>query len=83
MIRRSLRHLGTALLLLVAFFGQATWALASVTGGLTGTVVDAETAAPIAGAQVTATQPLAIGHRHDRRGGVTSRFLPWPRTRIR
>jgi hypothetical protein len=57
MIRRSLRHLGTALLLLSMFFGQATWTLASVTGGLTGTVVDADTAAPIAGAQVTATSP--------------------------
>ncbi|MBV8498039.1 MAG: TonB-dependent receptor [Candidatus Eremiobacteraeota bacterium] len=57
MIRRTLRHLGIALLLIVAFFGQATWTLASVTGGLTGTVVDAETAAPIAGAQVTAASP--------------------------
>ncbi len=57
MIRRSLRHLGTALILLVAFFGQATWTLASVTGGLTGTVLDAENAAPIAGAQVTASSP--------------------------
>src|SRR5579863_10261237 len=57
MTRRSLRHFGTALLLIVAFFGQATWTLASVTGGLTGTVVDADTAAPIAGAQVTATSP--------------------------
>ncbi|HEY6325382.1 MAG TPA: TonB-dependent receptor, partial [Candidatus Cybelea sp.] len=57
MIRRSLRHLGTALLLLAMFFGQATWTLASVTGGLTGTVVDADTAAPIAGAQVTASSP--------------------------
>ncbi len=57
MTRRSLRHLGTALMLLVAFLSQATWTLASVTGGLTGTVVDADTSAPIAGAQVTATSP--------------------------
>ncbi|HXO18003.1 MAG TPA: TonB-dependent receptor, partial [Candidatus Dormibacteraeota bacterium] len=32
-------------------------ALAGVTGGLTGTVIDADTSAPIAGAQVTATSP--------------------------
>ncbi|MGA8574521.1 MAG: TonB-dependent receptor [Candidatus Cybelea sp.] len=57
MDRRSLRHLGTALLLLVAFVCQGTWALASVTGGLAGTVVDTDTSAPIAGVQVTATSP--------------------------
>ncbi len=57
MIRRSFRHLGTALALLVAFACQETSALGSVTGGLTGTVVDAQTSAPIAGAQVTAVSP--------------------------
>jgi hypothetical protein len=57
MIRRSLRHLGTVSLLLLAFFCQETWTLASVTGGLTGTVVDADTSAPIAGAQVIASSP--------------------------
>ncbi|HYL26246.1 MAG TPA: TonB-dependent receptor [Candidatus Nitrosotalea sp.] len=57
MVRRSLRHLGTALLLLVVFACQVTWALASVTGGLTGTVLDAETSAPIAGVQVIAASP--------------------------
>ena len=57
MVRRSLRHLGTALTLLALFAGQETWALASVTGGLTGSVLDAETLAPIAGVQVTATSP--------------------------
>jgi hypothetical protein len=57
MIRRSLWHLGTVSLLLLAFISQETWTLASVTGGLTGTVVDADTSAPIAGAQVTATSP--------------------------
>jgi hypothetical protein len=57
MVRRSLRHLGTVLALLLAFFCQETWTLASVTGGLTGTVVDADTLAPIAGAQVTASSP--------------------------
>jgi len=56
-MRRSLRHLATAFVLLVAFVCQETWALAGVTGGLTGTVLDAETAAPIAGAEVVATSP--------------------------
>ncbi len=56
-MRRSLRHLATAFVLLVAFVCQETWALAGVTGGLTGTVLDAETSAPIAGAEVTATSP--------------------------
>jgi hypothetical protein len=57
MIRRSFRHLGTALALLVAFASQETWALAATTGGLAGTVLDAQTSAPIAGAQVTAVSP--------------------------
>ena len=57
MIRRSLRHLGTAFALVAIFVCQETWALASVTGGLTGTVLDADTLAPIAGAQVTASSP--------------------------
>jgi TonB dependent receptor/Carboxypeptidase regulatory-like domain/TonB-dependent Receptor Plug Domain len=57
MIRSSLRRLGTASMLLVAFACQETWALASTTGGLAGAVVDADTSAPIAGAQVTATSP--------------------------
>ncbi len=56
-MKRSLRHLATAFVLLVAFVCQETWALAGVTGGLTGTVLDAETSAPIAGAEVTATSP--------------------------
>ena len=57
MMRRKLRHLGTACVLLAALAGQGTWALAGVTGGLTGTVVDADTSAPVAGAQVTAASP--------------------------
>ncbi|MBV8332952.1 MAG: carboxypeptidase regulatory-like domain-containing protein, partial [Candidatus Eremiobacteraeota bacterium] len=57
MIRRSLRHGVTALVLLVAFVSQGTWALASTTGGLAGYVLDADTSAPIAGAQVTAASP--------------------------
>lgn len=54
---RALRRLGFVSALLALFASQGTWVLASVTGGLTGTVVDAETSAPIAGAQVTAASP--------------------------
>jgi hypothetical protein len=57
MVRRSLRHLATVLMVLVAFVSQGTLVFASTTGGLTGTVVDADTSAPIAGVQVTATSP--------------------------
>ncbi|HZY99206.1 MAG TPA: carboxypeptidase regulatory-like domain-containing protein, partial [Candidatus Baltobacteraceae bacterium] len=57
MIRRSLRHVVTAVALLVAMLSQGTWALAGVTGGLTGVAVDADTSAPVAGATVTASSP--------------------------
>jgi hypothetical protein len=57
MTRRSLRHIVTALVLLVAFVSQGTWALAGTTGGLTGSVVDATSSAPIAGAVVTVSSP--------------------------
>jgi hypothetical protein len=43
--------------LLVAFACQETWALASTTGALSGSIVDADTSAPIAGAQVTVSSP--------------------------
>ncbi len=70
MIRKSFRHVVTALAILVAFVGQETWALAGTTGGLTGSVVDAETSAPVANAQVTVVSPSqaasqttdALGH---------------------
>ena len=57
MIRKSFRHVVTALVLLVAFVCQGTWALAGTTGGLTGSVLDAEGSAPVAGAQVTVASP--------------------------
>src|SRR5271155_673412 len=57
MIRRSLRQIVTALVLLVAFVSQGTWALAGTTGGLTGSVVDATSSAPLAGAVVTVSSP--------------------------
>jgi hypothetical protein len=43
-----------ALIVLAALGGWPTWASASATGGLSGTVVDAETSLPVAGVQVTA-----------------------------
>jgi hypothetical protein len=57
MIRKSFRHVVTALVLLVAFACQGTWALAGTTGGLSGSVIDAEGSAPVAGAQVTVASP--------------------------
>ncbi|HTA38230.1 MAG TPA: carboxypeptidase-like regulatory domain-containing protein, partial [Candidatus Acidoferrales bacterium] len=57
MIRRSLRQIVTALVLLVAFVSQGTWALAGTTGGFTGTVVDATSSAPLAGVVVTVSSP--------------------------
>jgi hypothetical protein len=57
MIRKSLRQLVTTLILLVAFAGQETWALAGTTGGLTGTVLDAGSGAPVAGARVQVSSP--------------------------
>ena len=55
MVGRS--YIFIAVMLLVAFASQETWVLASVTGGLTAIVVDAETSIPIAGAQVSAISP--------------------------
>ena len=55
--RMHISHLVTALVLLVAFVSQETWALAGTTGGLTGSVVDATSSAPIAGAVVTVSSP--------------------------
>src|ERR1700742_1512809 len=57
MIRKSFRHVVTALILLVAVAGQETWALAGTTGGLSGTVVDAGSGAPVAGARVQISSP--------------------------
>jgi hypothetical protein len=55
--RVSLRLLVATLLSLALFSGQETWALAGTTGGLTGSVVDAASSAPVAGAVVTVSSP--------------------------
>ncbi|HLY03259.1 MAG TPA: TonB-dependent receptor [Candidatus Cybelea sp.] len=57
---RSMRRLTTVLMLFATFICQGTWALAGVTGGLTGVVVDSDSGAPIAGAIVTATSPSQV-----------------------
>ena len=54
---KQTRQMLVALLLVVAFLSQVTWALAGTTGGLSGTVVDEENGAPIANASVTASSP--------------------------
>lgn len=48
---RTLRRVAVAMMLLVAFLFQGTWALAGTTGGLTGSVTD-DNGAPVAGADV-------------------------------
>ncbi len=57
MPRYILRHAVLAGVLLVAMLAQETWALAGTTGGMNGVVTDAATAAPIAGAVITALAP--------------------------
>jgi Carboxypeptidase regulatory-like domain/TonB dependent receptor/TonB-dependent Receptor Plug Domain len=52
--RRTLRQVVVALVMLVVFFSQVTWALAGTTGGLSGQVTD-EKGVPVAGAAVKAT----------------------------
>ena len=51
------RHALVAVLLFVALLSQGTWALASTTGGMSGTVTAADTGAPIANAKVTVSSP--------------------------
>lgn len=53
---KSLRRASIAIVLLVAFLVQGTWALAGTTGSLSGVVKDGG-GAPIASATVTATSP--------------------------
>jgi len=51
------RHALVAVLLFVALLSQGTWALASTTGGMSGTVTATDTGAPIANAKVTVSSP--------------------------
>ena len=53
---RTLRRVTIAVMVLVAFLFQGTWALAGTTGSLSGVVQDGS-GAPVAGAVVTATAP--------------------------
>jgi hypothetical protein len=77
MIRRPLRHVVTVLVLLVAFAGQETWALAGTTGGLSGTVLDAGSGAPIAGAKVQISSPSNVSTGTTDAGGHFA-FLTLP-----
>jgi hypothetical protein len=52
----SIRRITVALMLLVAFLIQGTWALAGTTGGISGTVTD-EHGAPVVAAVVTVISP--------------------------
>ncbi len=54
--QRTLRQVGIALMLLVVFLVQGTWALAGTTGGLSGVVTD-ENGAAVSGASITAASP--------------------------
>jgi len=71
--QRTLRQVGIALMLLVVFLVQGTWALAGTTGGLYGTVTDTK-AAPVAGATVTAASPSGTSTTTTDASG-TFRFL--------
>ncbi len=57
MPRFRIRHALVAVLLAAAMLAQGTWALAGTTGGVSGSVVDASTQAPIADAKVTVSSP--------------------------
>ncbi|HEY2474572.1 MAG TPA: TonB-dependent receptor, partial [Candidatus Cybelea sp.] len=59
-MKRPLRHLAIATIVLGIFVCQETRVLAGVTGGLSGTVVSADTSAPLAGAQVIASSPSQV-----------------------
>ncbi|MGB6712099.1 MAG: TonB-dependent receptor [Candidatus Cybelea sp.] len=57
MFSKTGRRFGSVLLAFFSLTSQQTVALAGVTGGLTGSVVDADTSAPAAGARVTVASP--------------------------
>jgi len=59
MPKLRVRHAFTAILLLVALLSQGTWALAGVTGGVSGYVRDSD-GAPVAGVKVTVSSPSEI-----------------------
>ncbi|MBV8363215.1 MAG: carboxypeptidase regulatory-like domain-containing protein, partial [Candidatus Eremiobacteraeota bacterium] len=56
MKKPTLRHVGVALAMTVAFLVQGTWALAGTTGGIAGNVFD-EKGAPVVAATITASAP--------------------------
>jgi hypothetical protein len=78
-IRRTLRQVAVALLLLVAFLFQGTWALAGTTGSLSGTVTD-DKGAPIAGAAVKVSSPSQTASASTDASGHFSFFSLAPDT---
>jgi Carboxypeptidase regulatory-like domain/TonB dependent receptor len=66
--RRTLRRVVVALVLLVAFLSQGTWALAGTTGGLSGQVLD-DKGAPVAGAAVKVSSPSQTASATTDAGG--------------
>lgn len=57
MLKSRFRTAFMAVAIAAAMLCQGTWALAGTTGGISGTIVDTETRAPLADAQVTAAAP--------------------------
>ncbi len=57
--KRTLRRVGVALMLLVAFLFQGTWALAGTTGGISGYVRETS-GAPVADATLKAVSPSGV-----------------------
>jgi hypothetical protein len=75
-ILRRLRPLSSLLALLAVFAGQATVVHAGTLGGIAGTVTDAKTGAPIAGARVQISSPSeAITATTDAKGHYTALSL--------
>src|SRR5580704_9487737 len=66
--RRTLRQVVVALILLVSFLCQGTWALAGTTGGLSGQVTD-DKGAPVAGAAVKVSSPSQTASATTDAGG--------------
>ena len=56
-MRKSFVRTATAVLALLVMLVQGTWVLAGTTGGLTGTVADAQTGRGIANAKITVASP--------------------------
>ena len=68
-MKRLLNRALPAVLLVASLFCQGTWVLAGTTGALSGTLSEAGTNAPIAGARITATSPSQTASTTTDNGG--------------